>query len=203
METPARSPTLFRRGLLLEYATLGWNGIEAVVAVTVGMLAGSIALIGFGLDSVVECFSALVVLWQFLGKATPERERRALRLIAMSFFLLAAYVGIEAVHSLIVRDRPSESFPGIFIACASLFVMPLLGRAKRRTGHEAHSHTLIADAGQTYLCAYLSAVLLTGLVLNATVGWWWADPLAALGIAALAVREGREAWRGDLCCEVP
>jgi divalent metal cation (Fe/Co/Zn/Cd) transporter len=191
--------TLRRRALGLEYATLTWNVAEAFVALTAGTAAGSIALIGFGLDAVVECFAALVVVWQFRG-ADEERERTALRLIALSFFALAAWVGLQAVRDLLAHKEPAESVPGIVLAAASLVAMPLLARAKRRIGHAAHSHTLVADAAQTSLCAYLSAVLLGGLVLNASVGWWWADPVAALGIALLALHEGREAWRGDACC---
>jgi divalent metal cation (Fe/Co/Zn/Cd) transporter len=185
---------LRRRGLRLEYATLGYNALEAVVAIASGVSAGSIALVGFGLDSVIEVFAASVVVWEFRG-VSEERTRRALRLIAISFFVLAAYVAIEATRDLIVGAEPAESVPGIILAGASLLVMPTLAIAKRRTGRQLGSMTLLADATETLLCSYLSAILLVGLVLNATVGWWWADPLAGLGIAYLAVREGLEAWR--------
>jgi divalent metal cation (Fe/Co/Zn/Cd) transporter len=187
---------LRRRGLRLEYATIAYNAVEAVVAVWSGIAAGSIALVGFGLDSVIEVFAASVVVWEFQG-VSEDRTRRALRFIAISFFVLAAYVTVEAVRDLLVGAEPAESLPGIVLAGASLLVMPALAIAKRRTGRELGSMTLLADATETLLCSYLSAILLVGLLLNATVGWWWADPLAALGIAYLAVREGVEAWRGE------
>jgi divalent metal cation (Fe/Co/Zn/Cd) transporter len=187
---------LRRRGLLLEYLTIAWNTIEAVVAVVAGIAAGSIALIGFGLDSLIEVFAASVVVWELRG-VSEERERRALRLIAVSFFVLSAYVTVEAVRDVFVQSEAQESTIGIVLAAVSLVVMPTLAVAKRRTGKEMGSATLIADSTETLLCSYLSAILLAGLALNALVGWWWADPLAALGIAALAVREGIEAWRGE------
>jgi len=192
---------LARRALRLEYLTIGWNAIEAGVALTAGIGAGSIALIGFGLDSVVEVFAACVVVWQMRGAMTVERDHSALRLIALSFYLLAAYVTVNALRDLIGGAEADGSTVGIVMAVLSLAVMQWLARAKRRTGEAMHSHTLVADASETALCAYLSAILLAGLVLNATVGWGWADPVAAIGIAILAVREGREAWRGDRCCE--
>ncbi|MGH2708637.1 MAG: cation diffusion facilitator family transporter [Actinomycetota bacterium] len=184
---------LRRRGLRLEYLTIGWNAIEAVVAVAAGITASSIALVGFGLDSVIEAFAASVVIWELrgLGKA---RERRALRLIALSFFALAAYVVVQAVRDLVVGSEARESVVGIALAAVSLVAMVALAVAKRRTGRRLGSPTLVADSAETLLCAYLSAILLAGLVLNAVLGWWWADPLAAVGIAGLALREGREAW---------
>jgi divalent metal cation (Fe/Co/Zn/Cd) transporter len=187
---------LRRRGLRLEYLTVAWNVIEAVVAVWAGIAAGSIALVGFGLDSMIEVFAASVVIWEFKG-ASEQRQGRALRLIAISFFALAAYVTVEAVRDLIVGSEAAESVVGIVLAAISLAVMPVLAIAKRRTGRRLASATLLADATETLLCSYLSAILLVGLLLNATVDWWWADPLAALGIAYLAVREGLEAWRGE------
>lgn len=187
---------LVRRGLRLEYLTIAWNVVEAAVAVTAGIAAGSIALVGFGLDSLVEVFAASVVVWELKG-ARDERRERALRLIAISFFVLAAYVTVEAVRYLIVGSEAGESLVGIVLAAVSLAVMPILAIAKRRTGRRLGSPTLLADATETLLCSYLSAILLVGLVLNAAVDWWWADPLAALGIAYLAVREGLEAWRGE------
>lgn len=190
------SATLRRRGLRLEYLTIGWNAVEAVVAVGSGIVAASIALVGFGFDSLIEVFAASVVVWEFRG-LSEERERRALRLIAISFFVLTAYVIFEAARDLLVRAEPRESIPGIVLALVSLIVMPLLARAKRKTGKALGSATLVADAAETMLCALLSAILLAGLVLNARLGWWWADPLAALGIASLALREGVEAWRGE------
>jgi divalent metal cation (Fe/Co/Zn/Cd) transporter len=162
-----------------------------------GIAAGSIALVGFGLDSVIEVFAASVVVWELRGDPDEERERKALRFIAISFLALATYVSVEAVRDLIIRAEPAESLPGIVLAVVSLVVMPLLAVAKRRTGQKMGSATLLADSTETPLCSYLSAVLLAGLLLNATVGLWWADPVAALGIAFLALREGLEASRGQ------
>jgi divalent metal cation (Fe/Co/Zn/Cd) transporter len=187
---------LRRRGLLLEYLTIAWNTIEAVVAVVAGIVAGSIALIGFGLDSVIEIFAASVVVWELRG-VSEDRERRALRLIAASFFVLAAYVTVEAVRNVVLRSEAAESTIGIVLAAVSLIVMPALALAKRRTGKKMVSATVLADSTETLLCSYLSAILLAGLTLNALFGWWWADPVAALGIAWLAAREGLEAWRGE------
>lgn len=179
--------------------TVGWNVLEAAVAIVAGRRAGSTALIGFGLDAVVETFSGLVILWQFRGFA-EEKERTALRLIAVGFWLIAAYVAFESVRTLIGGDRPDTSPVGIALAIASLAVMPVLAAAKHRTGHQLGSQAVIADSVQTRLCAYMSSVLLTGLVLDALFGWWWADPVAAMAIAGLAFNEGRAAWRGDRCC---
>ena len=187
---------LLRRGLRLEYLTISWNLIEAVVAIGFGIAAGSIALVGFGFDSTIEVFAASVVIWELKGVG-EDRERLALRLIAISFFVLTAYVGIEAGRDLWIRAEPSESVPGIVLAALSLIVMPLLAIAKRRTGVAMGSAPLIADSAETMLCALLSLILLVGLLLNATVGWWWADPVAALVIAVLAFREGVDAWRGE------
>ena len=198
MVSVASPRTLERRAVWLAWATVAWNVVEAVVAIGAGAAAGSIALVGFGLDSTVEVMSALVIVWQFRGVGA-ERERRALKLIAVSFFALAAYVTIQAIIELASVSEPSESMVGIGLASASLVVMPVLARAKRRNGALMGSVTVLADSNQTKLCVYLSAVLLAGLVLNATVGWWWADPVAALVIAALAANEGREAWRGETC----
>jgi divalent metal cation (Fe/Co/Zn/Cd) transporter len=187
---------LTTRAFRLEYLTIGWNVIEAVVAVAAGIAASSIALIGFGLDSLIEVFAASVVVWQLQG-VSEQRERRALRLIALSFFVLAGYVVAEAVRDLIVGAEAEESVVGIVLAAVSLVVMPALAIAKRRTAKRMNSATLLADSTETLLCSYLSAILLAGLVLNAAVGWWWADSLAAIGIAFLAVREGLEIWRDE------
>lgn len=197
---------LQRRGLLLAALTIAWNVIEAVVAISAGIAAGSIALVGFGFDSTIEVGSAAVVVWQFRGELhggyNEARERVALRLIAGSFFVLGAYVVVEAVRDLFFVDaEASESSVGILLAALSLVVMPALAVAKRRTANRLGSATLRADAAETMLCAWLSAVLLGGLVLNATIGWWWADPVAAVGIAGLAAKEGLEAWRGGSCDE--
>lgn len=192
---------LRRRGLWLEYLTIGWNLIEAVIAIAAGLAAGSIALVGFGFDSTIEVVAASVVVWQFRaelrGGVDEQRERRALRLIAVTFFVLAVYVSFEAVRDLLVGEVAATSTVGIVLAAVSLVVMPVLAWLKRRTGIQLGSRTLVADSAETFLCAWLSAVLLVGLVLNATVGWWWADPIAALIIAWLALREGLEAWQDE------
>lgn len=196
----AQAEALRRRGLWLEYLTIGWNVVEAFVAVGAGIAAGSLALVAFGFDSSIEVFAASVVVWQFRaelrGQVDEGRERRALKLIAITFFVLAAYVTAEAIRDLIVDEKADTSVVGIILASVSLAVMPALAWLKRRTGRALGSPTLVADSVETFLCSWLSAVLLVGLVLNATVGWWWADPLAALVIASLALREGIEAWRG-------
>jgi divalent metal cation (Fe/Co/Zn/Cd) transporter len=204
IEADVVTARLRRRGLILAWLTIGWNVIEAMVAIGAGAAAGSIALIGFGLDSVVEVASSMVIVWQFGAEARhgadEARERLALRLISISFFVLAGYVIVQAGWDLWAAHEASTSVVGIVLAGASLVVMPVLAFAKRKTGRLMGSPTLVADAAETQLCTYLSAVLLAGLVLDATLGWWWADPVAALLIAGLAVREGREAWRGDHCC---
>ncbi|WP_371687326.1 cation diffusion facilitator family transporter [Micromonospora sp. KC723] len=197
--TPQRREVLSRRSLWLAYATAGYNLLEGLVAIAAGAAASSTALIGFGLDSFVEVSSAAVLIWQFRSRVPEERERRALRLIGVSFFALAAWVTVDAGRSLLAGGDADSSPVGIGLAVASLIVMPLLVRAKRRTGRELGSATVMADSTQTMLCTYLSAVLLVGLVLNATWGWSWADPLAALVIAGVAVREGLSAWRGEHC----
>ncbi len=196
----SRRDVLARRIRFLVAATITYNVVEAVVALTEGTRVSSAALIGFGLDSVIEVSSAAAIAWQFSGKDPETRERAALRFIAFSFFALAAYVVGDAALSLLGVDEPRPSMIGIALATASLVVMPVLSLAQRRTGRELGSVSAVADSKQTLLCTYLSAALLGGLMLNAVVGWWWADPLAALVIAALAVREGVNAWRGDPCC---
>ncbi|MEQ4305886.1 cation transporter [Plantactinospora sp. B6F1] len=203
--TPGRRVRLNRRSLHLAYATAGYNLLEGVVAVAAGAAASSTALIGFGLDSFIEVSSALVVIWQFRSRVPEARERMALRLIALSFFALAAWIGVDAIRSLLGQGEAEPSPVGIGIAAVSVVVMPILVWAKRRTGRELGSATVIADSTQTLLCTYLSAILLGGLVLNALVGWSWADPVAGLVIAAVAVREGVEAWRGEHCddCAIP
>ena len=197
---PDRRQALARRVRLLVAATITYNVVEAVVAIGAGTIASSTALIGFGLDSVVEVASAAAVAWQFSAKDHEARERAALRVIALSFFALALYVAVESVRALLDARAAEHSTVGIVLAAVSLVVMPVLSHAQRRTGRELGSASAVADSRQTLLCTYLSAVLLVGLVLNSALGWWWADPLAALVIAAVAVKEGREAWRGDHCC---
>ncbi|MEU9916230.1 cation transporter [Streptomyces sp. NPDC051001] len=201
--SPARRETLARRIRLLVTATIVYNVIEAAAALTAGTIASSTALIGFGLDSVIEVSSAAAVAWQFSARDHAVREARehtTLRIIAVSFFVLAAYVTTDAVRALTGTGEAESSLPGIVLAALSLAVMPFLSAAQRRAGRELGSASAIADSKQTLLCTYLSAVLLAGLVLNAALGWSWADPLAALAIAALAVKEGRDAWQGKGCC---
>ena len=195
----AQRRRLGRRAQLLAGVSVTYNLVEAAVAVTAGAVAGSIALIGFGLDSLAEMSSGLVILWQFRHAVPESRERLALRLIGVSFFALAGYVAVESVRNLVGGAEPAPSPVRIALASLSLLVMPVLSWAQRRTGRALNSGSVVADSKQTLLCTYLSAVLLVGLLLNALVGWSWADPLAGLVIAAVAVREGIEAWRGDAC----
>lgn len=195
-----RRATLEGRIRLLVGATITYNVIEAVVALAEGTRVSSSALIGFGLDSVVEISSAAAVAWQFSAKDPETREKATLRFIAISFFALAAYVAVDAVLSLLGLGEARPSPIGIVLAAASLIVMPVLSFSQRRAGRELGSLSAVADSKQTLLCTYLSAVLLAGLVLNSVWGWSWADPVAAIGIAAIAVRAGVNAWRGDPCC---
>jgi divalent metal cation (Fe/Co/Zn/Cd) transporter len=195
-----RSGVLQRRVRLLVWATIGYNIIEATVALTEGARASSTALIGFGLDSVVEVSAAAAVAWQFAADDPERREKAALRFVAWSFFALAAYVGVESVRALLGYSEPRHSPIGIGLAVVSLVLMPVLAWAQIRTGRELGSNSVVANAKQTLLCSYLSGALLVGLVLNAAFGWSWADPVAALVIAGFAVREGLESWWGDGCC---
>lgn len=195
-----RRAVLRRRVRLLVAATITYNVVEAIVALAAGTVAGSVALIGFGLDSLVEVTSAGAVAWQFAAGDPQQRERTALRVIAWSFFALAAYVTVESVRALVGRTEAEQSTVGIVLLALSVVVMPVLSLAQRRTGRELGSHSAVADSRQTLLCTYLSAVVLVGLMLNSTLGWWWADPIAALALAGVAVREGREALRGESCC---
>jgi divalent metal cation (Fe/Co/Zn/Cd) transporter len=193
-----------RRGRRLEYLTLGWNSLEAVAAIVSGLIAGSVALVGFGLDSVIECFSGGVLLWRLQSVEQGERrERLALRLVGTSFVALAIYVAYDAIHSLVRHEAPEKAWFGIALAIASLIAMPLLARAKRRVALQLNSGALHADSRQTDICAYLSGILLGGLLLNALLHWWWADPVAALIMVPIIGREGIEALRGKTCCESP
>lgn len=201
--SPARRDALARRIRLLVAATITYNVIEAIVAITAGTLASSTALIGFGLDSVIEVSSAAAVAWQFSATdhaVREARERTTLRIIAVSFFVLAVYLTVDAARALAGSGEAERSIPGIMLAALSVVVMPFLSAAQRRAGRELGSASAVADSRQTLLCTYLSAVLLVGLALNATLGWSWADPIAALAIAAIAVKEGRDAWQGKGCC---
>lgn len=195
----ARRRILQRRIRIIVAITIGYNVVEAIIALSAGTVASSAALIAFGLDSIVEVLSAAAVAWQFDAPDPESRERVALRVIAISFFALAAFVSVDAVLSLAGFREPAPSPVGIVLAAVSLVVMPVLSLIERRTGTELGSASAVADSKQTLLCAYLSAALLVGLLLNALLGWAWADAVAALVIAGFAVREGVEAWRGDAC----
>lgn len=196
-------PALIRRGKLLEYATIVYNSLEGFIAIAAGLMAGSVALIGFGFDSGIEVISGMTLLWRLYADTNEKTrelvEQRALRIVGASFLLLGAYVLFDAGKSLIRREAPDASTVGIVLAAVSLMVMPLLARAKRRVALAIGSKALDADATQTLLCTYLSAILLGGLLLNATLGWWWADPLAALVMVPIIVREGLEGIRGERC----
>lgn len=197
---PRRRALLARRIRWLVAATIGYNVLEGAVALTEGARVSSSALIGFGLDSLIEVSSAAAVAWQFAGQDPESREKIALRVIAVSFFGLAIFVTVDALRSLLGAGAAQHSTIGIALAAVSLAIMPLLSWAQRRAGRELGSVSAVADSRQTLLCTYLSAVLLVGLVLNSALGWFWADPLAALMIAVVAVKEGRDAWRGETCC---
>ncbi|ANZ20951.1 integral membrane protein [Streptomyces noursei ATCC 11455] len=202
-DDPTRQETLTRRIRLLVAATISYNAVEAAVALTAGTAASSAALVGFGLDSVIEVSSAAAIAWQFSAAdqaVRQARERTALRLIAFSFFALAAYVATDAIRALAGAAETRHSPAGILLAALSLIVMPVLSTAQRRAGRELGSASAVADSRQTLLCTYLSAVLLVGLLADTLLGWTWADPVAALAIAAVAVKEGRAAWRGENCC---
>lgn len=197
-----RRTDLVRRGRLLAWLTIAWNALEGAVGIGAGVAAGSIALVGFGADSYVEMFAGAVIVWRLAqerhGRAVSEAaEQRAVRLIAITFFLLAVGVGFESVRKLVTGARPDESVVGIVLAIVSLIVMPLLARAKRRVGERMGSRALQADATETSLCVWLSAILLAGLVANAAFAWWWADPVAGLAIVYIAGKEGVEHWTAD------
>jgi divalent metal cation (Fe/Co/Zn/Cd) transporter len=202
---PADRAERVHKGLRLEYFSLIWNLLETFVGMAAGIAAGSVALIGFALDSVVESSSAAVLIWRLRsegkGKWDVETiERRAVRLVAVAFWALAMYVGVKAVLDLIAQNRPEESLVGIVLALVSLIVMPVLAARKRAAARDLDSRAMHADASQTSLCTYISAVLLFGLAANALLGWWWADPVAALGIAGLAAKEGHELWTTEDFC---
>ncbi len=210
--TPAIDPStglhrvqLVARVRLLAWLGIGWHVIEATVALVAGLAASSIALLGFGADSLVESAAGLIVIWRFAAgrRDSAQAERRAQRLIAVSFYAIAAYVAVEAIRTLLDASHPEVSWVGIGLAAITVMAMPLLAGAKARVGSELHSSATVSEGRQNLLCAYLSAGLLVGLGANALLGWWWADPVAALGIASVAAYEGREAWRGNACCEAP
>lgn len=197
---PERS-ALTRRARLLAWIGIAWHFIEFGIALVAGIAAGSIALVAFGVDSLIEAFAGFVVIWLFTGRRlhSESAERRAQQLIAGSFFVLAAYVSVEAVRTMVGSDHPATSWVGIGLAAFTAATMPLLAAAKRRVGNQLHSSATVNEGAQNLICAYLSLALLVGLGLNALVGWWWADPAAALVIAAVAAREGVESWRGNSC----
>jgi len=196
---------LVQRGRNLEYFTIAYNSLEGLASVTAGLAAGSIALVGFGVDSVIEVISGSTLLWRLQADVDPERRERvekiSLRVVGVCFLLLAAYVGFDSIKSLIVREAPARSTVGIIIAIASLIIMPMLSGAKRRVARGIGSNSMAADAKQTELCTYLSAITLGGLALNALLGWWWADPLAAVVMIPIIAKEGIAALQGKACCD--
>jgi divalent metal cation (Fe/Co/Zn/Cd) transporter len=198
-------PALIKKGRYLEYFTIGYNSLEGLIAVAAGLMAGSIALVGFGFDSMIEVTSGAVLLWRLNADVNEERRERveaiSLIIVGLCFVVLALYVSYDSVKSLIRREAPEESMVGIGLAAVSLAAMPLLVRAKRKVARAIKSKALIADSKQTELCTYLSAILLGGLLLNALLGWWWADPVAALVMVPIITTEGIEALRGDTCCD--
>ena len=194
-----------RRGKRLEYATVAYNSVEGLIGIGAGLVAGSIALVGFGFDSVIEVTSGAVLLWRLRADVDPARrehvEAVSVRIVGICFFVLALYIAYDSVRMLLLRESPERSLPGIVLAIASLVVMPILARAKRRVARMIASNALAADARQTELCMYLSAILLGGLVLNATFGWWWADPAAGLLMIPIVLREGLNGLKGRSCCD--
>jgi len=197
--------TVARHGRRLQYLTIAWNSAECVISIGAGVVAGSIALVGFGFDSAIEVASSSAALWRLArdeDEAARERaERRTLRIIGLCFVALAIYVAVDAIKALINREAPAASAVGIVIAALSLIVMPVLVHLKRRVARQLNSGALEAETRQTAVCAFLSAILLAGLGLNAWLGWWWADPLAGLAMVPLIAKEGIEALRGETCCE--
>jgi divalent metal cation (Fe/Co/Zn/Cd) transporter len=193
---------LIRRAKTLSWLSLAYMTAEGAIAITAAIIANSVALLGFGLDSAIEAFASIIVIWRFTGtrRLSPHAEQRAQRLVAISFFLLAPYIAQDALRALINAQHPSTSWIGIGLSIASIIVMPLLGHAKQRIGSRLGSGATAGEGTQNMLCAYLAAGVLAGLALNAALGLWWADPAVALGISAIAIKEGRETWRGDGCC---
>jgi divalent metal cation (Fe/Co/Zn/Cd) transporter len=196
---------LVRRGRRLEYFTIAWNSLEGLVAILSGLVAGSIALVGFGIDSLIEVTSGAALLWRLSADVNEEKRERiesvTLRIVGVCFIALTLYVSYDSVTALLHREAPERSASGIVLAIASLIVMPLLARAKRRVARGISSGAMFADARQTDFCVYLSAILLGGLLLNALLGWWWADPIAALVMAPIIGKEGVEALQGKTCCD--
>jgi len=192
---------LVRRAKALSWLSLVWMTVEGAVAITAALVAGSVALLGFGIDSAIEAVGSVIVIWRFTGprRMSEHSERQAQKAVAVSFFLLAPYIAQDAIRALIAGDRPSTSWVGIGLAVSSIVVMPLLGRAKQRVGERLDSGATASEGAQNLLCAYMAAGVLVGLAANAVLGWWWLDPVIALVIAAIAIREGRETWAGEGC----
>jgi divalent metal cation (Fe/Co/Zn/Cd) transporter len=205
METALDRQAVARRGKRLEYFTIAWNSLEGLVAVVAGALAGSISLLGFGIDSFIEVTSGTVLLWRMAVDADvrkrEQNEKLSLRIVGACFLALAVYIAYASVSDLVSRKAPEQSTPGIILACVSLVVMPLLSRAKKKVGNQLGSTAMHADAKQTDFCVYLSGILLIGLLLNTGFGWWWADPAAALIMVPLIAKEGMEAVKGETCCD--
>jgi len=198
---PRERDRLIRRAKALSWLSLGWMTVEGTVAIAAALIAGSVALLGFGIDSAIEGLASVIVIWRFTGsrRLSEHAERQAQKAVAISFFLLAPYIAQDAIRALVAGDHPSTSWVGIGLSVSSIVMMPLLGRAKQRVGERLGSDATAGEGAQNLLCAYMAAGVLVGLVANAAVGWWWLDPVIALAIAAIAVREGREAWAGEGC----
>jgi divalent metal cation (Fe/Co/Zn/Cd) transporter len=199
---PAERDRLIRHAKALSWLSLAYMTAEGAIGITAALLAGSVALLGFGLDSAIEALASIIVIWRFTGtrRLSEHAEHRAQRLVAITFFLLAPYIAQDAIRTLATGDHPGTSWLGIGLSISSIILMPLLGQAKHRIGRRLGSGATASEGTQNMLCAYLAAGVLTGLALNAAFGLWWADPAVALGIAALALNEGRETWRGEGCC---
>jgi divalent metal cation (Fe/Co/Zn/Cd) transporter len=196
-------PSLERRARLLAWTGIGWHAVEFAIALAAGIAASSVALVGFGVDSLIEAAAGVTIIWRFSGSrlASGSSERRAQQMIAISYFVLAAFIAVESVRDLAGGHKPGVSWVGIGLAAVTAPTMPLLARAKYKVGHALGSAATVGEGGQNMICAYLSIALLVGLLANALAGWWWADPIAALVIGAVALREGAETWRGDACCD--
>jgi divalent metal cation (Fe/Co/Zn/Cd) transporter len=199
----ADRPGLERRARLLAWGGIGWHAVEFAIALAAGVAAGSVALVGFGIDSLIEAAAGVTVIWRFSGSrlTSATSERRAQQVIAVSYLVLAAFIAVESLRDLLGGHEPSVSWVGIGLAAVTAPTMPLLARAKYKVGHALGSAATVGEGGQNMICAYLSIALLVGLLANALAGWWWADPIAALVIGAVALREGAETWRGDACCD--
>lgn len=198
---PGERDLLIRRAKALSWLSLAWMTVEGAVAITAALIAGSVALLGFGIDSAIEGLASVIVIWRFTGsrRLSEQAERQAQKAVAVSFFLLAPYIAQDAIRALVGGDRPSTSWVGIGLSISSIVLMPLLGRAKQRVGERLGSQATTGEGVQNLLCAYMAVGVLVGLAANAVLGWWWLDPVIALAIAASAVREGREAWAGEDC----